>query len=211
MRWLAASKTTVVLCTLSLLSASQIPPSHDLDPGPFLWDSFPSNFLWGASTSAYQVEGAWNEDGRAIFLGLAQLLTHFMWSTRSDICVRQKFELHCYLVGKGLSVWDEYAHRGLLQNNDTGDVACDSYHKYEEDIKLLKSINVRLPSSTNVWGILKLTNSNLINSLTAHIILLLVLRYVHSIHLKEAHVLLPQWYCYLRLLVKRYVQHLYRM
>ena len=26
-------------------------------------DGFPKDFLWGASTSAFQVEGAWNEDG----------------------------------------------------------------------------------------------------------------------------------------------------
>lgn len=66
---------------------------------------FPDNFIWGTSTSAYQIEGGWNEDG------------------------------------KGLSIWDEFTHRkGTIEDRSTGDVACDHYHRYEEDIQLLKTL-----------------------------------------------------------------------
>ena len=34
------------------------------EPDGFLFGSFPKDFRWGAVTSAYQIEGAWNEDGR---------------------------------------------------------------------------------------------------------------------------------------------------
>lgn len=68
---------------------------------------FPNGFLWGAATAAYQIEGAWNEDGR------------------------------------GLSIWDTFCHTpGKSFNGDSGDVACDSYHRYEEDIQLLKELGV---------------------------------------------------------------------
>ncbi|GAY40941.1 hypothetical protein CUMW_055640 [Citrus unshiu] len=62
-------------------------------------NDFPPGFLFGASTSAYQVEGAANEDGRTP------------------------------------SIWDTFAHAGNVHG--TGDIACDGYHKYKEDVKLM--------------------------------------------------------------------------
>ena len=60
------------------------------------------------STSAYQVEGAWNEDG------------------------------------KGESVWDHFAHTpSMIKGGDTGDVACDMYHRYAAELQLMKQMNVR--------------------------------------------------------------------
>ncbi|CAG5121822.1 unnamed protein product, partial [Candidula unifasciata] len=69
----------------------------------FLYGKFPEGFSWGLATAAYQVEGAWNEDG------------------------------------KGPSIWDNFTHiPGHIENNETGDVACDSYHKLDEDIQLIQ-------------------------------------------------------------------------
>ena len=34
---------------------------------------FRDNFLWGASTSAFQIEGAWNEDGKGLTLSLIHI------------------------------------------------------------------------------------------------------------------------------------------
>jgi len=45
--------------------------------------------------------------------------------------------------GKGPSIWDKFAHENKLANGDTGDVACDSYHKYREDVQLAKRLGVR--------------------------------------------------------------------
>ncbi|SEC02157.1 beta-glucosidase [Paenibacillus sp. GP183] len=68
---------------------------------------FPNGFKWGAATASYQVEGAFNEDGR------------------------------------GLSIWDTFARMpGKVLNGDNGDVACDSYHRYEEDIALMKELGI---------------------------------------------------------------------
>lgn len=69
--------------------------------------TFPADFLWGAATAAFQVEGAYNEDGR------------------------------------GMSIWDTFCRTpGAVINGDTGDVACDHYHRYPEDIDLMKRIGV---------------------------------------------------------------------
>ena len=40
--------------------------------------------------------------------------------------------------GKGLSVWDTFSHEpGRIKNNENGDVACDHYHLWKNDIKIL--------------------------------------------------------------------------
>ena len=41
-----------------------------------------------------------------------------------------------------MSIWDKHAHDGKVNNKDTGDIACDSYHKYMDDVKLLKDLGV---------------------------------------------------------------------
>jgi beta-glucosidase len=78
--------------------------------------AFPRNFFWGTATAAYQIEGAWNEDG------------------------------------KGESVWDHFAHTpGKIKNGDTGDVACDSYHHWREDIALMQAMNLNSYRFSIAW------------------------------------------------------------
>ncbi|MBE7434614.1 MAG: beta-glucosidase [Anaerolineales bacterium] len=77
---------------------------------------FPHNFLWGAATASYQIEGAWNEDG------------------------------------KGESIWDRFSHTpGKVTKGDTGDVACDHYHRYEEDIALMRRLGLKAYRFSTSW------------------------------------------------------------
>lgn len=45
--------------------------------------------------------------------------------------------------GKGINVWDHLTHEhpDFVNNNDSADIACDSYHKYKDDIAILKQMN----------------------------------------------------------------------
>ena len=46
--------------------------------------------------------------------------------------------------GKGASIWDTFAHTvGKVKGGATGDMACDSYHRYREDIELMKKLNLK--------------------------------------------------------------------
>ena len=46
--------------------------------------------------------------------------------------------------GRGLSIWDTFSHTpGKTKNGDTGDIACDSYHRWAEDIALLKEMHLK--------------------------------------------------------------------
>ncbi|KAF7284528.1 hypothetical protein GWI33_022114 [Rhynchophorus ferrugineus] len=54
--------------------------------------------------------------------------------------------------GKGLSMWDVFAHTpGKIKNNDTGDVACDSYNKYKEDVAILKQLGLKVYRFSISW------------------------------------------------------------
>jgi beta-glucosidase len=77
---------------------------------------FPTGFYWGVATAAYQIEGAWNEDG------------------------------------KGPSIWDTFAHTpGKIKNGDTGDVAIDHYHRYKDDVKVMKDMGVNAYRFSISW------------------------------------------------------------
>jgi beta-glucosidase len=79
--------------------------------------NFPADFVWGAATAAYQVEGAAQEDGR------------------------------------GASIWDTFSHTpGKTLNEDTGDIACDHYHRYPEDIANMKEIGIKAYRLSLSWS-----------------------------------------------------------
>jgi beta-glucosidase len=54
--------------------------------------------------------------------------------------------------GKGESIWDRFAHTpGKIKNADTGDVACDSYHRWREDISLMRAMNLNSHRFSISW------------------------------------------------------------
>jgi len=78
---------------------------------------FPTDFLWGAATAAYQVEGAVAEDGRTP------------------------------------SIWDTFSHTpGRVLQGDTGDVACDQYHRYREDVDLMSRLGLSYYRFSVSWS-----------------------------------------------------------
>jgi len=77
---------------------------------------FPDDFTWGAATAAYQIEGAWNEDG------------------------------------KGPSVWDVFCRReAAVKDGQSGETACDHYHRYAGDIDLMKEIGLKAYRFSISW------------------------------------------------------------
>lgn len=79
--------------------------------------NFPKDFLWGAATSSYQIEGAVREGGR------------------------------------GATIWDTFcATVGKVANGDTGDVACDHYHRYRDDVKLMQALGLQTYRFSIAWS-----------------------------------------------------------
>ncbi|KAM9364868.1 lactase/phlorizin hydrolase-like [Pholidichthys leucotaenia] len=65
---------------------------------------------------------------------------NFIWSTAT---ASYQIEGGWRQDGKGLSIWDKFAHTPLrVFNDDDGDIACDSYNKIDEDVAILKQLKV---------------------------------------------------------------------
>ncbi len=78
---------------------------------------FPPGFLWGAATSAYQIEGSPLADGA------------------------------------GPSIWHRFAHTpGRVAGGDTGDVACDHYRRYRDDVALMRELGLTAYRFSIAWG-----------------------------------------------------------
>src|SRR5215211_6350213 len=77
---------------------------------------FPPGFLWGAATSAYQIEGSPLADGA------------------------------------GPSIWHRFVRTpGLVKDDDTGDVACDHYQRFESDIEVMRSLGLKSYRFSIAW------------------------------------------------------------
>jgi beta-glucosidase len=106
---------------LGLSTAFAQPGQTDSGPEPGraggrLAAGFPNNFLWGTATSAYQIEGAVNEDAR------------------------------------GPSIWDRFIHGGgKILDRSNADVANDHYHRYKEDVQLIRKLGVKAYRFSIAW------------------------------------------------------------
>ena len=66
--------------------------------------------------------------------------------------------------GKSESIWDRFAHTpGKIKNGDTGDVACDSYHRCGEDIALMRAMNLNSYRFSLSWPRIQPAGSGAIN------------------------------------------------
>lgn len=90
--------------------------------------SFPASFTWGAASSAYQIEGAWNQDGRGPSI----------WDT------------YCHAIPTEGGPAHTPVKPNVFQGH-TGDVACDHYNRHKEDVGIMKSIGLKAYRFSIAW------------------------------------------------------------
>lgn len=73
----------------------------------------------------------------------------FLWGVATS---SYQIEGAVHADGRGESIWDRFAHTpGKVLNGDTGDVACDHYHRWQDDIALMKSIGLQAYRFSTAW------------------------------------------------------------
>jgi beta-glucosidase len=73
----------------------------------------------------------------------------FIWGTGTSA---YQIEGAPYADGKGESIWDRFSHTpGRVKNNETGDVACDHYNRFQADIALAKKLNLGAYRFSIAW------------------------------------------------------------
>ena len=87
---------------------------------------------------------------------------NFFWGTAT---ASYQIEGACKEDGKGESIWDRFAHTpGRIKNGDTGDIACDSYHRWREDIALMRAMNLNSYRFSISWPRIQPSGSGAANS-----------------------------------------------
>lgn len=93
---------------------------------------FPHDFVWGAASSAYQIEGSWDADGKG----------PSNWDAFTHGCVPAG--------SVGDLPGQVYSPRNVFMDQ-TGDVACDHYNRYREDVGLMKQIGLHAYRFSISW------------------------------------------------------------
>lgn len=79
----------------------------------------------------------------------ARFPENFFWGTAT---AAYQVEGAWNAAGKGESIWDRFAHTaGKIKGAGTGDAACDQYHRYKEDIALMKQLNQKSYRFSIAW------------------------------------------------------------
>lgn len=85
----------------------------------------------------------------------------FIWGTATS---SYQIEGAAYKDGKGPSIWDAFSSiPGKTHNNETGEIACDHYHRFPEDIQLMKNMGVQAYRFSISWPRLMPTGKDKIN------------------------------------------------
>ena len=73
----------------------------------------------------------------------------FLWGSATS---SYQIEGAAFEDGKGESIWDKFSHTpGKTYKGDTGDIACDHYHRYQEDVKLMADIGLQAYRFSISW------------------------------------------------------------
>ncbi|XP_077982368.1 cytosolic beta-glucosidase-like [Glandiceps talaboti] len=102
-----------------------------------------------ADDPVYVYPGIFDDPERDAFL-YGIFPQDFIWSTATS---SYQIEGGWDADGKGVNIWDTFSHEeGNVDNGDTGDVACDSYNKWQEDVKIMEDLKLKYYRFSISWA-----------------------------------------------------------